>query len=48
MLIDRLEQLIAKIERARQSFYPPGWKYDPMYWIHQELQSIVEEAKKRL
>ena len=38
-----LEALLEKIRRLRESLYPPGWKYDPLYEVERELARIIEK-----
>jgi len=37
-LQEQLESFLQKIEKMRSSFYPPDWRYDPLYLVAQELR----------
>jgi len=44
--MNRLEKLLAWVQRRRAQIYPPGWKYDPLYDVEQELIMILQEIRK--
>ena len=41
----RLEGLLARIRRVRKSLYPAGWTADPLYYVEQELTSLLSDLK---
>ena len=46
METERLEALLARVQQLRKNLYPPGWKYDPLYDVEQELIMILQEIRK--
>ena len=44
-LQEQLEALLQKIEKMRSSFYPPDWRYDPLYLVAQELRQIIRQLE---
>ena len=38
----RLEALLARVRRIRESCYPAGWTADPLYLIEKDLLKIVD------
>lgn len=41
----RLETLLARVRRVRKSLYPAGWTADPLYYVEQELTSLLSDLK---
>jgi len=41
----RLEALLARIQRLRRNLYPEGWDADPLYYVEQELESLLNDLK---
>jgi hypothetical protein len=41
----RLEELLARVRRVRRSLYPAGWTADPLYYVEQELESLLNDLK---
>ena len=41
----RLEALLARVRRVRKSLYPAGWTADPLYYVEQELTSLLSDLK---
>lgn len=41
----RLEALLARVRRIRESCYPAGWTADPLYRIEQDLASLLIDLK---
>ena len=41
----RLETLLARVRRVRKSLYPASWTADPLYYVEQELESLLQDMK---
>jgi len=41
----RLTALLARVRRVRKSLYPAGWTADPLYYVEQELTSLLSDLK---
>jgi len=41
----RLEALLARVRRIRESCYPADWTADPLYRIEQELASLLDDMR---
>ena len=41
----RLTALLARVRRIRESCYPAGWTADPLYYVEQELTSLLSDLK---
>ncbi len=39
----RLEALLARVRRIRENCYPAGWTADPLYYVEQELVSLLQD-----
>ncbi|MGB4563477.1 MAG: hypothetical protein WBJ00_01700 [Dethiobacteria bacterium] len=44
-LQEQLEALLQKIEKMRSAFYPPDWRYDPLYLVAKELRHIIRQLE---
>lgn len=45
-VVGRLEQLLAWVQTRRAQLYPPGWEYDPLYYVEREMITILQEIRK--
>jgi hypothetical protein len=41
----RLTDLLSRVRRVRRSLYPAGWTADPLYYVEQELESLLNDLK---
>jgi len=39
----RLEKLLARVRELRKNLYPPGWTYDPLYLVEQEIADLLDD-----
>ena len=39
----RLTALLARVRRVRKSLYPADWTADPLYYVEQELVSLLQD-----
>lgn len=41
----RLEALLARVRRIRESCYPAGWTADPLWRVEQELRGLLQDMR---
>ena len=39
----RLTALLARVRQVRRSLYPANWTADPLYYVEQELVSLLQD-----
>lgn len=41
----RLTALLARVRQVRRSLYPADWTADPLYYVEQELVSLLSDME---